>query len=502
MKLLIASDIHGAAGYCRQLLDAWDREGADRLLLLGDVLYHGPRNDLPPDYAPKEVIALLNARKDKIFCVRGNCDTEVDQMVLEFPILADYAVFTAGQRLVYATHGHVYNTAHLPPLQAGDILLHGHTHVPAWQAFGNDNYYQPRLHLHPQGKQRPRVYDAERRRVYVENAGRGDVSRSKSVTAGAGDARPLQRTRCRERRPRRPAGGAPPCDPTAHPFIDRGVPPMKIPAKGFTHGGKFHADDAFSTALLQILRPDIQVTRGFVVPDDFDGIVYDVGGGMFDHHSEPRECRPNGVPYAAFGLLWRVVGAQLVGEHQARLLDENFIQPLDLNDNTGEQNSLADAIGSFNPLWDSKDDPDACFWRAVPVAKQILENEIAAANAVNRADDTVRRAYANMRDGIVVLPAYMPWKNGLYKTDAIFVVYPSQRGGYSAQCVNDHRTKRSKQPFPVAWAGKPEEQLRQISGLGLRFCHPSRFLITADDKATAIEACRRTLRAAGKKVSE
>ena len=107
-----------------------------------------------------------------------------------------------------------------------------------------------------------------------------------------------------------------------------------------------------------------------------------------------------------------------------------------------------------------------------------------------------------MRDGIVVLPAYMPWKNGLYKTDALFVVYPSQRGGYSAQCVNDHRTKRSKLPFPPAWAGKPEEQLRQISGLGLRFCHPSRFLITADDKAAAIEACRRTLRAAGRPVSE
>ena len=111
-------------------------------------------------------------------------------------------------------------------------------------------------------------------------------------------------------------------------------------------------------------------------------------------------------------------------------------------------------------------------------------------------------AYANMKDGIVVLPAYMPWKNGLYKTDALFVVYPSQRGGYSAQCVTDHRTKRSKQPFPPAWAGKPEAQLRQISGLGLRFCHPSRFLITADDKETAIEACRRTLRAAGRKVSE
>ena len=141
MKLLIASDIHGAADCCRALLDAWDREGADRLLLLGDVLYHGPRNDLPQGYAPKEVIALLNARKDRIFCVRGNCDTEVDQMVLEFPVLADYAVLTAGPRLVYATHGHVYNTAHLPPLQPGDILLHGHTHVPAWEKFGQDNYY-------------------------------------------------------------------------------------------------------------------------------------------------------------------------------------------------------------------------------------------------------------------------------------------------------------------------------------------------------------------------
>ena len=126
------------------------------------------------------------------------------------------------------------------------------------------------------------------------------------------------------------------------------------------------------------------------------------------------------------------VGAQLVGAHQARLLDENFVQPLDLNDNTGEQNSLADAIGSFNPVWDSGEDSDACFWRAVPFAKQVLENEIAAANAVNRADETVQNAYKNSKDGIVVLPDYMPWKNGLYKTDALFVVYPSQRGGYSA----------------------------------------------------------------------
>ena len=141
MKLLIASDIHGAAGYCRDLLAAWDREGADRLLLLGDLLYHGPRNDLPPDYAPKEVIALLNARRNQIFCVRGNCDTEVDQMVLEFPVLADYAVLPVGQRLIYATHGHIYHVKNLPPLAPGDVLLHGHTHVPAWTEFGQGNLY-------------------------------------------------------------------------------------------------------------------------------------------------------------------------------------------------------------------------------------------------------------------------------------------------------------------------------------------------------------------------
>ena len=143
MKLLIASDIHGSATYCRALLRAWDREGADRLLLLGDVLYHGPRNDLPRDYAPKEVISLLNERRQRILCVRGNCDTEVDQMVLSFPILADYALIVQDGLTLYATHGHVYNTGHLPPLSEGEILLHGHTHVPAWEDHGAYWYLNP-----------------------------------------------------------------------------------------------------------------------------------------------------------------------------------------------------------------------------------------------------------------------------------------------------------------------------------------------------------------------
>ena len=140
-KLMIASDIHGSAYYCKKMLEAFDREQADRLLLLGDILYHGPRNDLPKEYAPKEVIKMLNERKNRIFCVRGNCDTEVDQMVLEFPILADYAVLPVGDRLSYATHGHHFNLNALPPMQPGDILLHGHTHIPAWEPFGDGNLY-------------------------------------------------------------------------------------------------------------------------------------------------------------------------------------------------------------------------------------------------------------------------------------------------------------------------------------------------------------------------
>lgn len=171
MKIMIASDIHGSAHYCRRMLDAFDREDADRLLLLGDILYHGPRNDLPEGYAPKEVIAMLNERKSQIFCVRGNCDTEVDQMVLEFPILADYCILTldavksSGQysegdpegtdqeqtdasqrigkhghsRLIYATHGHRFNIDNQPPLSDGDILLQGHTHIPSWESFGSGN---------------------------------------------------------------------------------------------------------------------------------------------------------------------------------------------------------------------------------------------------------------------------------------------------------------------------------------------------------------------------
>ena len=143
MKLMIASDIHGSAYYCRKMLEAYDREEAEKLLLLGDILYHGPRNDLPKDYAPKEVIAMLNPRKQDILCVRGNCDTEVDQMVLEFPILSDSCFLYWNGRAIFATHGHHINPQNPPFLRPGDILLNGHTHVPKWEKMGESYYLNP-----------------------------------------------------------------------------------------------------------------------------------------------------------------------------------------------------------------------------------------------------------------------------------------------------------------------------------------------------------------------
>lgn len=131
MKYMIASDIHGSAFYCRQMLQQFEREKADSLILLGDLLYHGARNDLPKEYAPKEVTAMLNEKRKHLFCVKGNCDSEVDQMVMEFPIMADYMLMHEMGRMIFVTHGHHYHLNAMPQLRQGDILLYGHTHVPA-----------------------------------------------------------------------------------------------------------------------------------------------------------------------------------------------------------------------------------------------------------------------------------------------------------------------------------------------------------------------------------
>ena len=143
MKLMIASDIHGSAYYCRQLMEAYKKEQPDKLLLLGDLLYHGPRNDLPKDYAPKQVIEMLNSISDQLICVRGNCEAEVDQMVLNFPVLSESCILYIDEQTIYATHGHINSPANPPKLHKGDILLTGHTHIPAWEEYDNFLYLNP-----------------------------------------------------------------------------------------------------------------------------------------------------------------------------------------------------------------------------------------------------------------------------------------------------------------------------------------------------------------------
>ncbi len=140
MRFMIASDIHGSSYYAEKMIEAYKREKCDRLVILGDILYHGPRNDLPKEYAPKRVIELLNNISSELLCVRGNCEAEVDQMVLDFPVLAEYAVFYVAGRMIFATHGHIYNETSLPKLKEGDILLHGHTHVPVCKELCGGKY--------------------------------------------------------------------------------------------------------------------------------------------------------------------------------------------------------------------------------------------------------------------------------------------------------------------------------------------------------------------------
>lgn len=267
---------------------------------------------------------------------------------------------------------------------------------------------------------------------------------------------------------------------------------VNIPVRGFTHGSKFHADDVFATAFLKLLNPDITIERGFAVPEDYDGIVYDIGRGQFDHHQRDKEYRNNGCPYAAFGLLWREFGAGYIGEEEAIRFDVKFIQPLDESDNTGKDNMLANIIDEFNPSWDSYDSYDECFFKAVDFAKQILDNHFKAVAGVYRAKELVNKAMAECDGSVLVLPKFAPWKGEVVGSSYKFVVYPSSRGGYSAQGVPlsiDDNTLVC--PFPEEWCGKQPEELVKLTGIPtLRFCHPNAFLIVADDKEDAIKATR------------
>ena len=271
--------------------------------------------------------------------------------------------------------------------------------------------------------------------------------------------------------------------------------------KGFTHSGKFHADDVFSAALLTILNPDIKIERGFQVPEDFDGIVFDIGFGEFDHHQQDREVRDNQIPYAAFGLLWKKYGSLLVGEEEAKRFDEKFIQSLDMNDNTGSENEIADVISVFNPPWDWAVSSDKAFEEAKELAYKILVKEIEHIKSINRAEELVTKALKGLEDGILVLPRSAPWKKFVKEKEVNFVIYPSNRGGYCAQAVQkDDKPNELKIPFPENWRGVEKELIGSVSGVEtLQFCHNSGFLISALTLEDIIKACKITAELANEK---
>ena len=277
-------------------------------------------------------------------------------------------------------------------------------------------------------------------------------------------------------------------------------------ASAFTHSGKFHADDVFSAALLLYLNPEINISRGNQVPEDFEGIVFDIGRGQYDHHQKDSRVRENGIPYAAFGLLWEALGAEILGEELAVKFDESFVQPLDNNDNIGEKNELATLIGNFNPSWDAKGNNDEAFFQAVSVAGMILENKFERYRGNERADkrieeileahNTAIQADEKSKDEekILVLPEFVPCQKALSETEIAFVIFPSNRGGYCIQPQKKEYSLNYKCSFPVEWLGLEGEELVSATGLeSAGFCHKGGFLMTVGTLEDALKACEISL---------
>lgn len=253
-----------------------------------------------------------------------------------------------------------------------------------------------------------------------------------------------------------------------------------------THSGKFHADDVFGAAFLQIVNPRLEIIRNNNVPYEFYGLVFDIGMGEFDHHMANNECRSNGHPYASFGKLWRAFAKDLYGEYIYESIDRILIEDLDLSDNTGSYNALAIAIDVFN----NKDvnNNDNNFFEAMKFAKKILENMISKTKLHEIDILKVKKYYEDAVDKrIIVLNEPLFYKDYLPYTEAMFVVYPSNRGGFAAQGVTkDSYTNELKKEFPLEWVNNLPNYLR--------FCHTSRFLVASDTFEGIMYAVREALK--------
>lgn len=257
----------------------------------------------------------------------------------------------------------------------------------------------------------------------------------------------------------------------------------------YTHSGLFHADDVFASALLSLTFPGIKIIRTFSVPNDAE-IAFDIGFGKFDHHQADAEIRPNGIKYAAFGLLWREYGKLFLADVEN--FDKRFVEALDNSDNTGCGHAVANLVSAFNPSWDATTSSDEAFANAVEFAKGILIREFERIRSTEKAEDIVREALSRNDEGIVDLDKFVPWQ-GILVPDARakFVIFQSQRGGWNAQQIpTTIGGIDAKAYFPDRWKATSESFKAETNGT---FCHASGFLCAFDTRDEAIRACKAAL---------
>lgn len=268
-----------------------------------------------------------------------------------------------------------------------------------------------------------------------------------------------------------------------------------VPKRGFTHNGCFHADDVFATALLLILNPDFNYIRGNRVPDSFDGIVYDIGGGEYDHHNTERKVRENGISYSSFGLLWRDYGRNLLNDDDYNKLDQELVEKIDFHDNNGGEYELSKVIKEMNPVNGDEKDFDDAFSIAVSFAKIILENKIKRLVNEHVSAAIINECIKDSDNGVLIMNEYNPIIKhiGEYTDQVRVCIYPSVRGGYNIQSIRKYGDD-DKKFFPEEWCGRSEDELYTITGIPeFVFCHAGGFLGVTNTKDAAISVVRKIL---------
>lgn len=288
-------------------------------------------------------------------------------------------------------------------------------------------------------------------------------------------------------------------------------------ANCITHGGIFHGDEVFATVLLSKILPEVKVCRTFRVPEGIseDVIVYDIGGGIYDHHQKGfNDCRVNGIKYSSFGLLWKKFGMDVLSnvenaELVFELFDASFVCGIDAVDNGQLEKSdvtvmsVSGVISSFNPNWDEQVNADQRFLEAVETAEKIFDNALSSAIAKAKAKTGVEKAIEESANGIMILDQFMPWQDYIFGSqnekaeNILYVVFPSNRGGYNVNAVPDAPGSfGQRKPLPANWAGLRGEEFAKESGVATaNFCHPAKFICGADSFEDALALARKAVEA-------